>query len=35
MLHWRGVAKEALGDVEGAAKDFAMSVALKPPLEPG
>ena len=34
-LHWRGVAKEALGDVEGAKRDFAMSQALKPPLEPG
>jgi len=33
-LQWRGIAKEALGDVPGAEKDFAMSKALKPPLEP-
>ena len=33
-LHWRGVAKEALGDVEGAQRDFALSTALKPPLMP-
>ena len=33
-LQWRGVAKEALGDVEGAQKDFALSYALKPPLAP-
>jgi tetratricopeptide (TPR) repeat protein len=33
-LLWRGVAKEVLGDVQGAAKDFAMARALKPPLEP-
>jgi tetratricopeptide (TPR) repeat protein len=34
-LHWRGVARETLGDVEGAKRDFAKSQALKPPLEPG
>lgn len=33
-LLWRGVAKEVLGDVQGAAKDFALARALKPPLEP-
>jgi tetratricopeptide (TPR) repeat protein len=30
-LYWRGVAKEMLGDLDGAQQDFAMSQALKPP----
>jgi tetratricopeptide (TPR) repeat protein len=30
-LYWRGVAKEMLGDLDGAQQDFAMTQALKPP----
>ena len=30
-LYWRGVAKEMLGDREGAQQDYAMHDALKPP----
>ena len=29
-LYWRGVAKEMLGDLDGAQQDFAMCQALKP-----
>ena len=34
-LYWRGVAKEMLGDLDGAQQDLAMTQALKPPYAGG
>jgi tetratricopeptide (TPR) repeat protein len=34
-FYWRGLAKEALGDVAGAVADLTTSVALNPNFAPG